>query len=106
MDNNAIVIADPGGIIRFWSAGAEKAFGYSAAQAVGQTLDLMVPAEYREAHWIGFRRAVESGAAAVEGQITPFPVRRAGGDIAAGSGKLMLVRQSQGKVIAVMVVFE
>lgn len=86
--------------------GAEKAFGYSAAQAVGQTLDLMVPAEHREAHWFGFRRAVESGAAALEGRITPFPVRRAGGDIAAAPGKLMLVRQSQGKVIAVMVVFE
>jgi PAS domain S-box-containing protein len=106
MEHNAVVMADPSGVIRFWSAGAEKAFGYSAAQAIGQTLDLVVPDEYREAHWIGFRRAVESGTAGVEGQITPFAVRRADGEVAAAPGTLTLVRQSQGKVVAVMVVFD
>jgi PAS domain S-box-containing protein len=106
MDHNAIVMADPSSVIRFWSVGAEKVFGYSAAQAVGQKLDLVIPEEYREAHWIGFRRAVESGAAAMEGQVIPFAVRQAGGGIAAAPGTLTLVRQSQGKVIAVMVVFD
>jgi PAS domain S-box-containing protein len=106
MDNNAVVMADQAGIIRFWSAGAEKAFGYSAAQAVGQTLDLIVPEEYREAHWRGFRRAVASGAADLEGQTSPFPVRDADGAIAATPGRLTLVRQPQGQVIAAVVVFE
>lgn len=105
MDNNAVVIADPAGVIRFWSKGAEKAFGYSAERAVGQTLDLIVPPEYRQAHWIGFERAVESGAAGVEGLISPFPVRHACGDVAPAPGRLTLVRQAQGKVIAAMVVF-
>jgi PAS domain S-box-containing protein len=106
MENNAVVIADPTGVIRFWSVGAEKAFGYRAAEAVGQTLDLIVPGEYRAAHWHGFRRAVASGVASLEGQLNPFPVRGAGGSVAAVPGTLSLLRRAQGQVIAVMVVFE
>src|SRR5260370_32744209 len=100
MDENAVVIADRAGIIRLWSLGAEKAFGYPAAEAIGETLDLIVPAEYREAHWRGFRHAVESGAADLEGQTSPFPVRHADGAIAAAPGRLTLVRRPQGQVIA------
>ena len=105
LDNNPIVIADPKGVIRFWSPGAETAFGHSAAHSVGKTLDLIVPAEYQEAHWKGFKRAVESGEAGVEGQLSPFPVRKADGEIAAVPGRLTLVRQASGQVIALMVVF-
>jgi PAS domain S-box-containing protein len=106
LDNNAVVIADPAGVIRFWSVGAEKTFGYRADQAVGHTLDLIVPAEYQEAHWKGFRRAIASGSAEVEGLKTPFPVRRACGAIEEAPGTLTLVREAQGQVIAAMVVFE
>ena len=106
MESNAVVIADSTGVIVFWSAGAEKAFGYSAADAVGRTLDLIVPAEYREAHWNGFRRAMASGAARLEGRLNPFPVRQADGTVAAIPGKLTLVRRAKGQVIAAMVVFE
>jgi PAS domain S-box-containing protein len=106
VDNTAVVIADPSGIICFWSVGAEKAFGYRADQAVGQTLDLIVPPEHRDAHWKGFQRAVATGSADVEGLITPFPVRRASGDIEETPGRLTLVRQARGQVIAAMVVFD
>jgi PAS domain S-box-containing protein len=106
MDKKAVVIADSSGVIRFWSGGAEKAFGYSAAEAVGKTLDLIVPAQYREAHWNGFRRAVASGAAELEGRLNPFPVVQAGGAVADVPGTLTLVRQAQGQVIGAMVVFE
>ena len=82
MDENAIVIADPAGVIRFWSMGAEKTFGHSAGFALGQTLDLIVPTEYREAHWKGFRRAMTSGSAQAEGQVGAFPARMACGGIA------------------------
>ncbi len=106
MKSNAVVIADSTGVILFWSAGAEKAFGYSAAEAVGRTLDLIVPVEYREAHWNGFRRAIASGTAPLEGRLNHFPVRQAGDTVTAVPGTLTLVRRAQGQVIAAMVVFE
>jgi len=106
LDNNPVVIADAAGVIRFWSAGAEKAFGYASRQAVGQTLDLIVPPEHRQAHWTGFRKAMVSGVAAVEGTAVPFPVRRASGETEALRGRLTLLRQPDGVVIAAVVVFE
>ena len=105
MDNHPVVVADAAGVIRFWSVGAEKSFGYSAAQAIGQSLDLIVPPEHREAHWKGFKRAIASGTAQVEGLVGDFPVRLANGDVNAVPGRLTLVRQKEGQVIAAMVVF-
>ena len=105
MKNNAVVIADSDGVIRFWSPGAEAAFGHLASDAVGQTLALIVPEEYREAHWRGFRRAIEAGSAAAEGEPGPFPVLLADGEIVAFPGRLSLVREPAGGVVGALVVF-
>ena len=106
MLTEAIVLADRSGVIRFWSSGAAALFGYAADQAVGQPLDLIVPDEYREAHWHGFRHAFESGTAAAEGVAGPFPAKHADGSIVTRNGRLTLVRQAQGTVIAALVAFE
>lgn len=58
---DAILIADQGGIIRFWNAGAERILGYSAAEAVGQSLDLFIPEKLRGRHWDGYQRVMASG---------------------------------------------
>jgi PAS domain S-box-containing protein len=105
LDDHAVVVADTAGVIRFWSAGAEKAFGYAVERALGETLDLIVPPDYRQAHWNGFHKAIASGAAAVEGQSVPFPARRADGETATMSGRLTLLREPNGSVIAAVVVF-
>jgi PAS domain S-box-containing protein len=105
LDHSPVVLTDAEGVIRFWSAGAETAFGYAAIEAVGQTLDLIVPAEYSDAHWAGFRRAMAAGAAAAEGQISPFPVRRADGAVSPVPGRLTLIRRADGLTIGAMVAF-
>ena len=105
MNSNAIVIADPQGVIRFWSAAAEAAFGHAEAAAVGRTLDLIVPTEFREAHWNGYRRAMASGVAEAEGQVSPFPVLFANGAVEPRPARLTLLRDPNGQVVAATVVF-
>ena len=58
---DAVIFADGAGVIRVWHHGAEALFGYSAAAAIGHTLDLIVPELSRPAHWAGFARAVQQG---------------------------------------------
>jgi PAS domain S-box-containing protein len=58
---DAIVAADRDGIIRFWNPGAERLFGYSAEEAEGRALDLIIPERLRERHWHGFRQVVATG---------------------------------------------
>jgi PAS domain S-box-containing protein len=54
----AVVVADRDGIIREWSPAAERIFGYSTAEAIGQTLDLIVPEEERADHWHSYRHVM------------------------------------------------
>ncbi|GAB3645388.1 PAS domain S-box protein [Ramlibacter alkalitolerans] len=58
---DALVIADTTGVIRLWNAAAERLFGYTRADAEGQSLNLMIPERFRPAHDAGFARAVETG---------------------------------------------
>jgi PAS domain S-box-containing protein len=57
----ALVYCDLAGTIRFWNAGAEQVFGWSAQEAVGQSLDLIIPERMRKAHWDGFDQAIARG---------------------------------------------
>jgi len=58
---DAIIFADRNGSIRVWNRGAEFVFGYSAAEVVGRSLDVIVPERLRTAHWAGFHQAVDTG---------------------------------------------
>ena len=57
----AVVYADADGTIQFWNQAAERIFGYSAAEAIGQSLDLIVPANLRDRHWQGYRQTMATG---------------------------------------------
>jgi PAS domain S-box-containing protein len=105
MNDHAVVMVDASGVIRFWNAGAERIFGHLASLAVGRTLDLIVPEDFRQAHWTGFYRAIASGEAAAEGQPGPFPALCAGGEIRPVQGRLTLLRSAPGPVIGALVVF-
>lgn len=76
----AIIFADPQGLIRIWSQGAEALFGFSAAEALGRSLDIIIPERLRQAHWDGFNRAIAAGKTQHGGQIrTTRAVHRDGG---------------------------
>ena len=57
----AIIYADRDGAIRLWNAGAERVFGFSAAEALGQSLDLIIPERQRKVHWEGYDAVMASG---------------------------------------------
>ncbi len=58
---DAILFADREGIIRLWNLGAERIFGFSAAQAIGQSLDIMIPEKLRQRHWDGYNKTMDTG---------------------------------------------
>ena len=64
----AIIFADREGLIRLWNARAEQMFGYAAGEALGQSLDLIIPPHLRDAHWQGYRRAIAAGRTRLDGK--------------------------------------
>jgi PAS domain S-box-containing protein len=64
---DAIVACDREGIVRFWNAGAMRIFGFGVDEAVGRSLDLIIPERLRARHWDGWRHVVEGGASRYSG---------------------------------------
>lgn len=57
-----MIYADAEGTIQLWNPVAEQLFGFTAEQAIGQSLDIFIPEKLRARHWEGYRRAMASGA--------------------------------------------
>jgi len=67
---DAVIYADGTGTIMRWNHAAAALFGYSAAEALGQNLDLIIPEHLRAAHWRGFEAATRSGVMKLQGRPT------------------------------------
>lgn len=67
---DAMIYSDKEGMISGWNAAAESLFGYAKEDAVGQSLDLIIPERLRDAHWSGFNRAMASGKTRLAGRAT------------------------------------
>ena len=58
---DAIMYADREGIIQLWNHGAERIFGFSTKEALGKSLDLIIPEKLRERHWEGYHKTMATG---------------------------------------------
>lgn len=65
---DGIILADVDGNVAYWNAAAERIFGHTAAAAMGQNLDMIIPEKFREAHWRGFEHALSTGETKYGGQ--------------------------------------
>jgi PAS domain S-box-containing protein len=77
---DAVIFADKEGTIRTWNAAAERIFGFSSGEALGQNLDIIIPERFREAHWKGFERAMDDRATKYIGQALATRSQRADGE--------------------------
>jgi PAS domain S-box-containing protein len=59
--SEAIIASDADGRVLFWNPGATRIFGFDAAEAVGQSLDLIIPEKLRARHWQGYRHVMDTG---------------------------------------------
>jgi PAS domain S-box-containing protein len=58
---DAIIFADRQGMIQVWNDAAVDLFGYLSDEAIGRSLDIVIPEHLRHSHWDGFGQAVASG---------------------------------------------
>jgi PAS domain S-box-containing protein len=77
---DALVYADNTGVIRVWNDGAARMFGHTAEEAIGQNLDLIIPAGLRERHWAGYHETMRTSQTRYgEGQVLSVPALRKDG---------------------------
>lgn len=98
---DAIVVANAEGNVILWNAAAERIFGYSKGEAMGRSLDLIIPERQRERHWDGYRRVMQSGVTRYGTDLLRVPAMHRDGRRLSIAFTVTLLKSPQGAVEAI-----
>lgn len=96
---DAILYCDKDGIVRFWNGGCERIFGYTADDAIGQSLDIIIPENLRDRHWHGHRETMRTGQTRYgAGDLLAVPALRKDGTRISVEFSIIAFRDAQGTI--------
>lgn len=98
---DGIIAANGSGEIIFWNPAAERIFGFAAAEALGQTLDLIVPERFRARHWEGYRKTMVTGSTRYATDILRVPALHKDGRLLSIAFTVALLFSHEGKPEAI-----
>jgi len=96
---DAIIFADREGAIQLWNSGAETMFGYRAEEAVGQSLDLIIPERLRGRHWEGYRKVMVTGVTRYGRELLAVPALRKDGARISIEFTIVMLRDGTDEVV-------
>lgn len=96
----AIVVCDAEGVIRLWNDGAQRMFGYSTDEAVGQNLDIIIPEKLRKRHWDGYHKTMATGQTRYGDQLLSVPATHQDGHRLSIEFSVALLQQD-GRIVGI-----
>ncbi len=97
----AVIVGDRQGVVRLWNAGAEAMFGWSAAEAIGQSMDMIIPEKHRARHWEGYDRVMASGVTKYGRSLLAVPALTKDGQRISIEFNVVLLKDAQGQVLGI-----
>ena len=101
---DAIIAAGADGRIIFWNPAATRIFGFSAVEALGRSLDLIIPERFRARHWEGYRQVMESGKSKYAADVLRVPATAKDGRALSIAFTVTLLDASEGDRLIVAIV--
>lgn len=99
---DAILLCDAEGNIRFWNRAAERVFGYTESEAIGQSIDIIIPERLGNRHWEGYWNTLRSGTSKyATGDLLAVPAITKDGSPISIEFSVVLLRDSDARVVAV-----
>ena len=98
---DAVVVADTDGLVRFWNPAAERIFGITETEALGQSLDLIIPEPFRARHWAGYREVMRTGVTRYGTDILRVPAMRKDGRRISIAFTVALLEDGGGRVTGI-----
>lgn len=96
---DAIIATDRGGVIRFWNPGAARIFGFAPGEAMGQSLDLIIPENLRARHWDGYHAVMRTGESRYgRGDLLSVPALRKDGGRISVEFTIVPLKDAQGRM--------
>jgi PAS domain S-box-containing protein len=100
--SDALIAADKKGVITFWNPGATRIFGFSEAEAIGQSLDIIIPERLRQRHWDGYDKTMATGESRYgESDLLAVPAVRKDGTALSIEFTIMMLRDAGGGIIGI-----
>ena len=101
---DAIVVSDAKGAITVWNPAAERMFGFTESEAVGQSLDLIIPERQRQRHWDGFHKTMLTGETKYGSDLLKVPAAHKDGRALSIAFTVALLSSPEGKPAAIAAV--
>src|SRR6266496_4105235 len=97
----AIVVGDREGIVRLWNAGAQTMFGWSAEEALGKSMDMIIPEKHRPRHWEGYDRVMGTGVTKYGRNLLAVPALTKDGRRISVEFNVVLLKDAAGRVLGI-----
>jgi PAS domain S-box-containing protein len=103
---DAVLVSDRDGVTRSWNQAAARLFGFTADEAVGRSMDLIIPERLRGRHWGGWEKVMETGVTRYgDGQLLAVPAVHKDGRALSVEFSIQLLRGGDGRIEWVAAVF-
>lgn len=101
---DAVVVSDASGAITLWNPAAERIFGFTRSEALGQSLDLIIPERLRGRHWEGYRKTMATGETRYGSELLKVPAIDKHGSPLSIAFTVALLHSPQGEVSGIVAV--
>jgi PAS domain S-box-containing protein len=99
---DAIVVCDSAGAITLWNSAAERMFGYAEEEALGRSLDIIIPERLRQRHWDGYAKTMATGVTRYGSDVLRVPAIGKDGRALSIAFTVALLKAADGKVEAIV----
>jgi PAS domain S-box-containing protein len=101
---DAIVACDPKGLVTLWNPAAERIFGFSEGEALGKSLDLIVPERQRQRHWDGYHQTMRTGETRYATDVLRVPALHKDGHTLSIAFTVSLLHQPDGRPATIVAI--
>ena len=98
---DAILYVDNKGLIQHWNQGAERIFGFTSSEAIGQSLDIIIPEKLRGRHWEGYFKVMACGESRYGTDLLSVPASHRDGQRLSVDFSIVMLKNEQGQVTGI-----
>jgi len=101
---DGVIVCDAAGAITFWNAAATRIFGFGESEAIGQSLDLIIPQRQRDRHWDGYHKTMATGQTRYGNDVLRVPALHKEGKPLSIAFTVAILRALDGSVSSIVAV--